>query len=76
MGDAVEPPLNQQRKRRMLPGEDAPDCAHDLVQLKDMKDAGFKTYVEDEAYRARKASAWAHARAICIPPEAPGDGST
>ena len=28
MTDAIEPPMNAQRTRRMLPGEDCPDCAH------------------------------------------------
>lgn len=28
MVDAVEPPMKEQRTRRMLPGEDCPDCAH------------------------------------------------
>lgn len=34
----------------------------ELVALKDAKDAGFKTFVEDEAYRAAKPKAWERAR--------------
>jgi hypothetical protein len=39
----------------------------ELVNLKAAKDAGFKTYVEEEAYRARKVRAWERARDITMP---------
>lgn len=35
-----------------------------LVELKDQKDAGFKTFVEEERYRALKPAAWERARII------------
>lgn len=52
-------------ERGML-ASSAPDVAEaleELLTLKDAKDAGFTTYVEEQAYRARKPLAWDKARA-------------
>lgn len=38
-----------------------------LLRLKDAKDAGFETYVEEEAYRRDKVLAWNAARAALKP---------
>lgn len=43
--------------------EEMREALAELVRLKDAKAAGFKTYVEDEAYRSAKVIAWDRARA-------------
>ncbi len=43
---------------------------YDLVRLKAAKDAGFKTYVEEEAYRAAKSKAWERAQHVTDPAQA------